>query len=337
MYSICVLSRVQSELDEIVLSEKCRIVKARALNHPIGVAAIGQNAIERSRSLAKEPWDQYKNSDYTFPPFEPHLDFTRYRSDEYCSSYSSECILEAIIDCDNNDERTGVAHKTISLELKRAITALRLLGIQKFRACGPLTFYSDDSRGPHLGLHNDGFFSADAYTGEVENLKITADDAIQLKLLYSALDTKIGRDIEVALHNFNRAQTARQPNDQTISAVIGIESLYLPDRSQELTLRLALRLAAHQGNSPDERLQVFETMQELYNARSKLVHGGVADLRNFINKSKSFKDEWEIARASREMLRKGCALALTSAACDPAFSWKSAVSDLEKHLIKGDI
>ena len=67
--------------------------------------------------------------------------------------------------------------------------------------------------------------------------------------------------------------------------MIGLEALYLPDGNQELSFRLSLRMAYTLETNPKERKALYTFIKNLYDIRSRIVHGDTYRLNvNEINK-----------------------------------------------------
>lgn len=78
--------------------------------------------------------------------------------------------------------------------------------------------------------------------------------------------------INIALRRFNSAYDG-YIEDRLIDQMIAFESLYLED-IQELTYKLALRVAFLLGKRGNKRKTIFDNMKAAYRYRSKIVHGG---------------------------------------------------------------
>jgi len=78
--------------------------------------------------------------------------------------------------------------------------------------------------------------------------------------------------INIALRRFNSAYDG-YIEDRLIDQMIAFESLYLED-TQELTYKLALRVAFLLGKRGNKRKTIFDNMKAAYRYRSKIVHGG---------------------------------------------------------------
>jgi len=80
----------------------------------------------------------------------------------------------------------------------------------------------------------------------------------------------------IALHRFGSATCESSPGDAIIDFVTALEALLLSGQA-ELSFRLALYGSRYLTTDPTERRQVFDQLKSLYNLRSGLVHGQVAD------------------------------------------------------------
>ena len=90
------------------------------------------------------------------------------------------------------------------------------------------------------------------------------------------------------------------PGDAIVDALIGIEALLNAENKPELTLRVALNYASL--STKDLRHRNFRRLKDLYNVRSRIVHGDRPD--------KSYRVDGvnyqlpEIAAMSKELLRE---------------------------------
>ena len=71
-----------------------------------------------------------------------------------------------------------------------------------------------------------------------------------------------------------RAEVKRMREESFLMFMIALECLILPKQDTELSYRLSQRAAWFLGNTPDERKDIKKLIKELYNIRSKIVHGG---------------------------------------------------------------
>lgn len=83
----------------------------------------------------------------------------------------------------------------------------------------------------------------------------------------------------VAFKRFALGCADPTPSEAVIDFVIALEAVLLPrSNAGELGFRFALNGAYATGAKDGERPQVFEQLREVYNIRSKLVHGATVDL-----------------------------------------------------------
>lgn len=83
--------------------------------------------------------------------------------------------------------------------------------------------------------------------------------------------TRIG----LAIARWNSAADRLTKEDKLIDYWIALESLFVPDITQELSYRTTLRIAAFLGSNGVERKQIYEQMKESYRLRSEIVHGSI--------------------------------------------------------------
>jgi len=108
---------------------------------------------------------------------------------------------------------------------------------------------------------------------------VSDNAATQLVGLWSLLEsTPSDRRLALALRRFEMSYAREDAEDQIIDYWIALEALFLPDGNQELVYRASLRIARFLGRYAQERLDLFNTVKNSYNLRSKVAHG--AELRS---------------------------------------------------------
>lgn len=72
-YALSILDHVLCEKDEIVFSDFLHLKKIRDISDPLGAFILGEEAINRSRSLSDRDWNAKSSEDgipiYDYPPF----------------------------------------------------------------------------------------------------------------------------------------------------------------------------------------------------------------------------------------------------------------------------
>jgi hypothetical protein len=96
--------------------------------------------------------------------------------------------------------------------------------------------------------------------------------------------------VNIALRRFHSAYHG-PIEDRMIDQMIAFESLYLGD-PQELTFKLALRVAFLLGKRQDKRRAIFNDMKKAYSYRSRIVHGDNPpsrdELRDIVPKTEDY-------------------------------------------------
>jgi hypothetical protein len=113
--------------------------------------------------------------------------------------------------------------------------------------------------------------------------------------------TRIG----LAVARWNSAADRLTEEDKLIDYWIALESLFVPDTTQELSYRTALRIAAFLGSNGIERKQIYEQMKESYRLRSEIVHGSIRKRKRKIGST-------ELISLSRSYLRQALLKTLES-------------------------
>ena len=85
-------------------------------------------------------------------------------------------------------------------------------------------------------------------------------------------------DLDVAVARWqNSMSSATDFVNSIIDLRTVIECIYTPGVQQELRFRIALLGALHMAPSEDQRIPYYNKLRDLYDAASKLVHGGTVD------------------------------------------------------------
>lgn len=79
---------------------------------------------------------------------------------------------------------------------------------------------------------------------------------------------------DVALRRFALAEGRDSAVDALVDYVVALEGVLLPGLRDELRHRFGLNGAWWLGGDADERRELFDTLRDLYDLRSRLVHGG---------------------------------------------------------------
>jgi len=83
--------------------------------------------------------------------------------------------------------------------------------------------------------------------------------------------------IDIALGRFSRAYENTGWLDRIVDLTIAMEALISPDDQRELRHRIALRAAHLLGSGGNSSTTVYQCVRKMYDARSKIVHGGGPD------------------------------------------------------------
>lgn len=174
------------------------------------------------------------------------------------------------------------------------VTALRLYRSGRV-VVGPLIFASIRNSKWSIGgstiwtpVSNIWFFQEESkYTfrqpdvPEVDNL---------LQSIRTWRQTGVLDSVDIALRRFHSAYHG-PIEDRIIDQMIAFESLYLGD-PQELTYKLALRVAFLLGKRKDQRNGIFSDMKKAYSYRSRIVHGDNPpsrdELRDIVPKAEDY-------------------------------------------------
>lgn len=91
------------------------------------------------------------------------------------------------------------------------------------------------------------------------------------------MHNKIGKDhkLQLIARKLFQARNKEILEDQILDYVIGLESLLLPGRNQELAFQLSLRGANLLGKNKEEKEGYYKLIKDAYRARNNIVHGNL--------------------------------------------------------------
>lgn len=84
----------------------------------------------------------------------------------------------------------------------------------------------------------------------------------------------VAEEVDLPFRRWNGAADRLDDADRLIDYWVGLEALFSPDATQEVKFRVALRIAAYFGETPDECEAIYQEMRHSYDWRSTVVHGG---------------------------------------------------------------
>lgn len=95
-----------------------------------------------------------------------------------------------------------------------------------------------------------------------------------LRVLLQALRTaETDKRLNLAIRRLDSAYVRLNPEDRLIDLWIAFEALLLPDGTDELSYRAAVRIAQLVGRTATEKRAAFDLARSSYRRRSKVVHG----------------------------------------------------------------
>jgi hypothetical protein len=153
-----------------------------------------------------------------------------------------------------------------------------------------------------------GSFSWKSHIPEIRGMqyKLNGADATELRQIIETLhQTASENAFQVALRRLNLIIERGDTNDadKILDSMIGLESLFLGGQRGELKYRLSMRSAAFLGISFEEKEQIRDDIQYIYDLRSYIIHGYQKDT---VDKHLRKRDMGlrQVANLSEEYLRK---------------------------------
>lgn len=141
--------------------------------------------------------------------------------------------------------------------------------------CMPfLYFYAGSGKSSMLisGLEYGSYVVPEEYTLnslEISDFKSNIQN-IEIPFTYDFL--------QLAFENFELSYEMQNKNLQFLTLMNGLESLFHPSDSGELTYRISRNCAVLLGNKKEDTRTIFKDMKKLYGIRSQIVHNGRADI-----------------------------------------------------------
>lgn len=112
---------------------------------------------------------------------------------------------------------------------------------------------------------------------------LTSEDAAKIGYIFSELSTIEHNKLALATRRLNRCFLRENEEDSILDATIAIEVLLTDDSRQEITHKLALRMAALSKLSKDGDhvpAEVYSAIKKIYSYRSAVVHGSTKASKN---------------------------------------------------------
>lgn len=110
-----------------------------------------------------------------------------------------------------------------------------------------------------------------------QGYKLTKSDLEEFKSfwgIFNQFNFGNHKFLEIALKRFNYAYERMNTEDKIIDYMISMESMFFKeDEKRELEFKLAIRSAMLLGKTAQEKREIFNTIKEAYDIRSKIVHG----------------------------------------------------------------
>lgn len=141
----------------------------------------------------------------------------------------------------------------------------------------PLSYYYTNDGCRFVLFERGGFFpSLFQYPqNTIYSLSDSEQDELQRFLKQDNSDLFSDKVVKLAFDHFEFSYQTENLGQSFLSLMICIEMIYSPDGRNELKNRVSRGVAILVGNSPEEAIEIFKNMKDLYDKRSKLVHTGI--------------------------------------------------------------
>lgn len=105
--------------------------------------------------------------------------------------------------------------------------------------------------------------------------------------LYADLSTSLSAEFDIAIRRFNYYYDRPFDEDRILDDLIAFENLLLPEKD-ELSLRLAIRVANLIGENRDQKHSIYRFMRKAYELRSSIAHGSAYESPIVVSDSESY-------------------------------------------------
>jgi hypothetical protein len=194
-----------------------------------------------------------------------------------------EVRAEVPIGADRYDER-----RDILLKVHECLTAIRLLS-DGWLALGDVWF---ERTSPHFGDIYDDVYVREGNLGVWPTAKLEVDSATPgtIAELISKLSGVWSHDaiksnpLFIPNSRFNMYYERSLVEDQLLDLAICVEALFSKsDERTEITYRISRRIGRLLGHTQAERIALISRAKDIYNVRSRLVHGGHVETKELFD------------------------------------------------------
>lgn len=300
------LGNISFHCDEIQLSEGMKIVRHEKIMSPWAAEMRGEECWPLEKIEAYQE-SHGKNQYETVNAYKGSSEKETRSFDYQCAWYGSDYYLEQVNPPDEKTEtsqglflrETICALIAISVVSEGRASSARQLWFIKFSGSETASAVSGDTLNLPFNPHWDDIHFFDE--SSVNNLK---------KLTTSLLQQTHPEGYLAALRYF-RSLSRRQPDDQIIDLMIGLEAMLSGSSSAGIALRISQRLSHLLGKEKEERRKIREDIKQSYDFRSDLVHGNKRQtdfLEEFLSTSKkkatlTSEDTARVAQALTYLVR----------------------------------
>ncbi len=308
VYTLGVLDNIKLENKLIDLGEGVSLCRLSEITNPNGKILLSTQAIKKSKDLEKYSWNHFNNESIKelSPTFNVDLfDNYNYRFSEfYRDPDKSDCVIEIVIIKKEKSSMLDEANRKNNI-IKNIITSLRIVDFSDVTINGLITFSYLDVRGASVINGPTNYGESYVTYGEPSILYLDQQKVSTLKTIYSVISGQIPKYFAFAQKKINDSHNRLDIFEKIIDIVIGLEALYMDGESNNISYKLAIRIAFDQETESSEIEKKYNQVKVIYSIRSKAVHGDEEKIKEIIRKS-DFQSLKEIYEYSANILRLGC-------------------------------
>lgn len=198
--------------------------------------------------------------------------------DKWINIQETDLVLDITIEKTVPEQEPRENFPEARKELEKMISILRLFRSEPVGYNLIVQKYSNEKIYAHSakGILHYVLWATSAQQKSAGLYKLIGKDEVEALIGFfnEFLSLRSWQTFELAIAYFNKSYIEPYtPRDSFLDIMVCLENLYLKDSNQELSYKLAMRMAHHLATDERERKNFFKEIQKAYGFRSKIVHG----------------------------------------------------------------